>query len=751
MPARKRRPRRRLGDAAVSIEAAVSPHATKQMLDERAAIAMASQGKRTADVRDRLERILSAIDPVVALASLFFHTQAQAIGEAGEWGEVEPIFQFHCELAQFAALRQPLGDARRLPTAEDLDEMLNAVRDLSWIDPVAEKRGSNGSESSKQSRLDDVRVDAQVVRNWAPPSVVERYATEIWAPLEADVARAIGVKAGELVSFLFQIGRECDRRLNAHFRRTVYVRSAKSPASALKQLQLHFPALVEAAEAAGLGDDLRNTSRVAWDRLLTPFLDQELGRLLPLTLDELMPLYPGTVTRETLVNIMNRLSFGFGELADEPFEEAMVDNPVRTRPFARLDATYALIVPPLVQSFGLQLVEALVADDEALIQRYRKRRARFLESEAERLFRDAFPGATIYANASWHPEGALSPHETDLIVVIDDTILIVELKSNAVRPAARRGAEGSVEDALERLIVEPSQQSGRFEEHLKSSGLSAELIVDRKHRILDLTHIRSHIRLTVTLELLGMWAKPAELADTGLLPHQDVEFMRPIALSHLALIFELLPLTAQRVDFLERRLWFDRNFTWIGDDLDLLALYLEALMRIDPHPPNSVFYLAHRSIVFDPFVRGREVGISIRPPTIKLPAPWHATLERVEEHQEPGWLRVSRAVLSVPLTTQRRAAKEIEVMRRRVSSNGVTGEYKIYRDTEPNEAALCFFAFEDGSSDFLLQQILADLEEVLDKHDVPDFVAVFGFTPRHRLPQLIVGMERPPRLLSEAA
>jgi hypothetical protein len=95
-------------------------------------------------------------------------------------------------------------------------------------------------------------------------------------------------------------------------------------------------------------------------------------------------------------------------------------------------------------------------------------------------------------------------YENDLLVVMDRFAIIVESKSGAVTPTARRGAPERLFETLSALIEEPSAQAHRLLTRLKTA--TAPVVLTNKAGktiTVDPAVVKYHIPIAVTLEQLG--------------------------------------------------------------------------------------------------------------------------------------------------------------------------------------------------------------------------------------------------------
>ena len=76
----------------------------------------------------------------------------------------------------------------------------------------------------------------------------------------------------------------------------------------------------------------------------------------------------------------------------------ILDNPVWRRPFIETAPdTYFSAIFGLIRHYALSLFEGLASSEASLEEKYRTRKAQYLEDELEHLLKAGFPGETFTA------------------------------------------------------------------------------------------------------------------------------------------------------------------------------------------------------------------------------------------------------------------------------------------------------------------------------------------------------------------
>ena len=270
--------------------------------------------------------------------------------------------------------------------------------------------------------------------------------------------------------------------------------------------------------------------------------DLRLADSLTFTLDDIAVAYGQGADRQALEYLFDRLAIKFGELRDQDKEHVILDNPVWNKPFIKIDhETYFSSVISLMPHYTLGLLENLVSADSQLAERYRQRKAGYLENELEELFRKSFPAGKIYRGSTWD-DGAGGNGENDLTAVVGSVAIIAEAKSGVVSPPASRGAPERFRRTVRELIEEPSEQAHRFIKVLRSSqGPQSFPTRNGSVNTIDASGIRFYVPLTVTLEQFGSVSNLRDLVESGISSRKLPELAPVISLTDLMVIFEVDP------------------------------------------------------------------------------------------------------------------------------------------------------------------------------------------------------------------
>ncbi len=109
----------------------------------------------------------------------------------------------------------------------------------------------------------------------------------------------------------------------------------------------------------------------------------------------------------------------------------------------------------------------------------------------------------------------------------------------------------------------------------------------------------------------------------------------------IEIIFEVLGEGCEKLHYLVRRAEFERNFDYIGDEIDLLAFYLDTGFNIeeDEFKQQSIS-LFGMSKIFDPFFMKELPEKETPKPRRKSTKWWRSILHHIETKKLRGGLKL---------------------------------------------------------------------------------------------------------------
>jgi len=656
---------------------------------------------------EALQKQILTVDPCSLLSFLSYYDLTTSPGVSREWTEENPILQHHVEFLQGLLLQQSQDSFNCKPALpQDFAEFRQLVQDVTrgfQMRRLALADSSTPVEQRQQSRtLESIRTDTQAVRNWGYPQQIRRIVSGLFSSLDDAIEEKIGVRVALLIEMWFKIIDLIECRINQHRNLVLHALRAKNIETAIKRYYQAFPEfnsppenLLDLVKERNLSlDDLR--------AIIFSHSDLRIKDIYTLTIETFVDAYPQTINPEVLKNVLNIWALSFGDLSTWNSEHLFLGNPVWQKPLINLeDGIYFCPVITLFLNYLTDLVEAVVKPHPDLYKKYEERRGKFLEEEIYQLFHQAFPSARIYRGSEWFDPATKKNFENDLLVLLDSYLLVVEAKSGRVTESTRRGAIESLKKILKKLLVEPSIQSKRFSDYFKNNpGLHK--FKNRKGELneIDNSKVREVIRLSVTLESLGtLFCRSTDLKEAGLIPY-DVEISPTMSLADLEIIFEILEGGCEKLHYLVRREEFERNADYVGDEIDLLAFYLDTGFNIgEAEVTQKRLHLLGMSNIFDPFFM-RELPESETPkPKHKLTGWWKKNIQQIELRQFERWTEVGCVLLNFAYDEQVKFERGFQKLKKVVSKFWQLPDHNntclLINETFPDRGAVAGYVYKN--------------------------------------------------------
>jgi hypothetical protein len=321
--------------------------------------------------------------------------------------------------------------------------------------------------------------------------------------------------------------------------------------------------------------------------------------------------------------------------------------------------------------FGL--VEALFADDEPLFKAYMNRRAEFVEERAALLFADAFPDAEVDRSVlSTDPDDG-KEHENDVLVRISTFAVVAEAKGGRLPPVARRGKGRPLRERIDELLVRPSEQGNRLVKRLVGSEGTLEL--KRKETddplLIEASNVRKGIVVGVTLEPIAeMLPRAVDIADAGLTEAGVDALAYNICLPDLELALDLLDHPSEILHYLSRRTEIERNTFLEGDEVDLLALYLQTGFNVGEREfsERDLLDVTGLSDPIDVWHYRTEAGLKAEKPRSDRTEWWEEVLTRVEERKGARWAEIGFSMCNLAPPEQQEFEEAMHELRNAVAS-----------------------------------------------------------------------------------
>ena len=631
---------------------------------ETAANSVAEFPKALELVREQFRRC----NPLAIMASFANYTLLR-IGDSKDPHQgttLNNIQQYDAELLQAVLLSVPSEEWGKNPQTPGIMQIVfDIVPKLSETffhqRVLAVPQTTDEQEKVVQFLQERIRFHTQAVRNWGYFTDVVKITTELYKPLDRPFSAHYGFGISDIVHVMKSVVTEYEHRASEHFGILQKVSRGKNIQQLVKLYYENMPDLTGEPEelVARLPPGITKEGVFGF---LMSHLDLRLFERSIFKTDEVAA--QTRHTSEIVEKIFRTLSLQPGSLVGTNPEYLFLSNPVWTAPVIDLGDSFFIAMPQVVFS---HIHPAIIRLCEAagLKKDMESTRARFLETKLGEVLTTALPSATIRANLKRRLGS--QQFENDYLVIIDRIVVIAEAKSHQLTPEGMRGAPDRMKRHIQDIVLKPSIQSNRLEKLIVDAQNGDKTAEETVRRLgIDPSKIDRVIRLSVTLDDLSvMCSAEGELKQIGWIPAEH-DLAPTISITDLIYLVDILDDPILILHYLYERMFLQKTFNIIGDEMDFLGLYLAKGFNLaDPEEQHGLFSVTGCSEQIDRYYNSRDVGIRLPKPKVKLSPLFRGIIEQLSERRKEGWTIVGLHLLnSVDYTEQRKIEKALSKLRR---------------------------------------------------------------------------------------
>ena len=639
----------------------------KAAMHEAAVAAVVDFPKTLELVKDQLRRH----DPIGIMACFAGYGLMTTAGskDGARQAPLADILQHHAELLQAIVLTITPDQWGQAPVVPDVMQIVfDSLPKLSnsfFLQRIlAAEKVSDEHELAVPSLQERIRLHTMGVRNWGHFGAVIQISRELYSAVDAAFTSHYGFSCTDFVEVMHCTVSVLERRQREHWNRLRRVMRGKCAQQIFRLYFENVPGLVGNAEdmlsaLPGIDVDAAKAAVMAhYDLRMSnsgTFTPDEIARLLGFS-------------SQIVESVFRAISLKPGALAEAKAEYLFLDNPIWEAPAIDLGNSFFFPMPQAVFSHIHRIVDRL-AGAAGLKEAVEKARSSYLQEKLEATLRSALPGADIKPGAKWKIDDQV--FETDVLVVIDRTVIVAEAKANRLTPEGLRGAPARMKRHIQDMVLTPSVQSERLASLVgrAQSGDAASIVAVTDLGIKPETVDRV-IRLSVTLyDLSVLGAAEGEFKKVGWVP-ADHELAPTVLLADLLCIVDILDKPLLLLHYLSERTHFQKALTLVGDELDFLGLYLENGFNFVLPDKVKLFTPSGMSGPIDRYYDALDAGIAQSKPTPTLSPLFTQIIERLNERRPRGWTTVGIHVLSVASPSeQRRLERLLDKLRTMVRRN----------------------------------------------------------------------------------
>lgn len=695
-------------------------------VDQRRLIGAELKSKSTEKLQeavDRIELLFQQYDPLQLLSMLASYELTVGIGPKGIQkyrGRSEPVHQANVEFCQAIALKQDQFRSRRPAGPGDYQVLRDSIGQMTsqraFVDYDDEIFELDEKEGAIRILQHQIRAQSSMVRNWGHFDQVVRMSRDLFAPIAPEIEKGIGFNADHAISVFKAMIKLCETGFSAHRNRWADLLRLKNKRAIIHK---YFDQIGEDREAAERFIAKFGLKKGPKRDLILFFMSHQ-----DLFLSNIFTFSPAQVAAQAgcdevvVERVLEFFSLQFGALKDVVASELFLKNPIREKVIIKIEqGRYFCPLPQVFFSFILPSLDKLV--EEAKFEGLPKRRSDFLEDEVEKIVKTRFPSANSVRNVKWGHEGRI--YETDLITIIDSYAIIFEAKSGRITPSALRGAPDRIRRHLNDILISPNIQSRRLAEKLNSI-LNGERDENLTRQLPEqFNKVKRIIRVSVSLEPFSIIQSHVwNLRNTGWLP-DDFQPCPSIGLGDFEVIFQILEHPVQIIHYLERRAELETEFKYMGDEMDLLGLYLSTLFNLQI-PPNEHLNLNiyGMSEPIDDYFSAREVGSSVPRPRANICKFWHEVISQLEGRQVERWTELGSELLRFSAASQEKIVRMAKSREKSVQMNWQDENHEnilVFFPPPPAETSIAIFLFKDENLKRRHEYLDAALSHGLGRHD----------------------------------
>lgn len=357
----------------------------------------------------------------------------------------------------------------------------------------------------------------------------------------------------------------------------------------------------------------------------------------------------------TFTKLVEALSTRIGSVGAD---EALNDNPVRTRPIIRLSSGEWMWPRPIdFVHAALEWGYAVVQTNTSLATAYDKARHQTTEDLTEETLRGVF-GDRVHRSVCYPTDQADA--EIDVVVALPGAVLVVECKGGRFSRAGRRGAPRRVDRHVQDIVDRANYQNARTERAIRD-GLP---FADTNGHPIEIDPTATVLPITVTLDRMDPFSAYLGFAEDG----DSSQRSWIISLADLLLLAEVLPAPGDFVAYLVERRTMLADEVTVFVEADSLGAWCEDRLTSIRTLTNTRGNVVARMVsntsdwMNDYFttetiteLQGEEEADYYRrhhpkaaeKPNTRVPPSVMAALDGMLGRADPNWLASSIAALSV--------------------------------------------------------------------------------------------------------
>ena len=641
----------------------------------------------------KLQKLLEKYNPILIMSFLsnYYLMAIARDNSLISLSKENQINQSDVEILQALILKiNPKKLKFEIPLGDNYQNIIYLLNKLSASNQFKNFKPEIFDLSEKDSAIrrtqEFVKLHTQIVRNWGNFEQVKRISSEIYLSLDSLLLSNYGFSSRAVIQIFNYLIRQTEKFSTKRFKNLQSLYKIKDS----KMMMIKYFEIIdndiEVVDKVLEYIGVRSQNEVfLW--IMSHYdlrLDEQYTFSIAKVADDLK------IEKDIVSSIVNQFSYTFGDLEDFKTEYIFLGNPIWNKPIILLSCDeFFCSLPQMFFSFILKSIDELVEKIDS--KKLSEVKSEYLENKIEEIVKIKFPKINTIKSLKWEDD---KEYETDLVTFIDSYIIIFEAKSGKITDEALRGAPDRLKKKINELLIEPNIQSKRLKNKLEYLIKNPEIQDKLRDKLsIDLSKIHHVLRVSITLEYFStLQTNIYELKETGWIP-DDYEPCPTMNIADFEMLFDILDHPVQIINYLEMREEFEINYKYKGDELDLIALYMENHLNLATTDPNILLNISGLSKKIDDYYESLNFEKSFEKPKVKMNKYFEKILIQVEDRKIDGWTKIGSVIYRLLPDDQLKIINFLKKIKNNVSKNWMKKDHENILNYVPPLSSEYAFTF----------------------------------------------------------
>lgn len=396
-----------------------------------------------------------------------------------------------------------------------------------------------------------------------------------------------------------------------------------------------------------------------------------------------------------------------------------MDGDFKKLPIIKKEDSYIIPWMNIITNYARIGFEEEISRDETAGVQYRANKGEYLENETKKVLQKMLKNADIFSSVRYSENKRAG--ETDLLVMYDNNIIIIEIKNRKWKEKSKQGDDYYIQQDLKANIYEAYEQASRTEKYIRSQTEVSFRIADTKSKITIRNTDKFNIyKLGITLENLRTYA--VQYYNYNLAIEKDMIFLN---INDLKQISNYIEYQTEFIHYLKQRIKCNKYLQdyYFYDELYLFSEYKICNLENILNPRNKFVKLVdigRYTLYDDRFDKETKHNILRRK---QLPF-MEKMMRRMEEEKMPGYSTVIMSLLELDWNAQNSVIE------------GIRNAREQYRQV--GKEATSFFTMEEEKElkGLILLTVVSKTKN--RSEDIERLGSMYGATIKYKYPSYVV-------------